>query len=152
MKPLILIAGTMDVHRRYYELVQKSGMNAQMLSYRAGEAFPYSSLQNLSFDLLLLPGGGDFDPAFYGETAAGAKPCSSSMSFSVADFCRICPKITCITILTQWGTPFIPSSFCRSLPYRQTKNMPCISHHRKKHLLPNGKSKCFLHFLPDFLL
>ena len=74
MKPLILIAGTMDVHRRYYELVQKSGMNAQMLSYRAGEAFPYSSLQNLSFDLLLLPGGGDFDPAFYGETAAGAKP------------------------------------------------------------------------------
>ena len=48
MKPLILIAGTMDVHRRYYELVQKSGMNAQMLSYRAGEAFPYSSLQNLS--------------------------------------------------------------------------------------------------------
>ena len=61
MKPLILIAGTMDVHRRYYELVQKSGMNAQMLSYRAGETFPYSSLQNLSFDLLLLPGGGDFD-------------------------------------------------------------------------------------------
>ena len=56
MKPLILIAGTMDVHRRYYELVQKSGMNAQMLSYRAGEAFPYSTLQNLSFDLLLLPG------------------------------------------------------------------------------------------------
>ena len=43
MKPLILIAGTMDVHRRYYELVQKSGMNAQMLSYRAGEAFPYST-------------------------------------------------------------------------------------------------------------
>ena len=74
MKPLILIAGTMDVHRRYYELVQKSGMNAQMLSYRAGEAFPYSTLQNLSFDLLLLPGGGDFDPAFYGENAAGANP------------------------------------------------------------------------------
>ena len=49
MKPLILIAGTMDVHKRYYELVQKSGMNAQMLSYRAGEAFPYSSLQSLSF-------------------------------------------------------------------------------------------------------
>lgn len=181
MKPLILIAGTMDVHRRYYELVQKSGMNAQMLSYRAGEAFPYSSLQNLSFDLLLLPGGGDFDPAFYGETAAGAKPSDGMLDlmqfqllqlalvrkkpvigickgmqlihvFSVADFCRICPKITCIIILTQWGTPFIPSSFCRSLPYRQTKNMPCISHHRKKHLLPNGKSKCFLHFLPDFLL
>lgn len=74
MKPLILIAGTMDVHKRYYDLVQKSGMNAQMLSYRIGESFPYSTLQNLSFDLLLLPGGGDFDPAFYGETAAGAKP------------------------------------------------------------------------------
>lgn len=74
MKPLILIAGTMDIHRRYYELVQKSGMNAQMLSYRIGEAFPYSTLQNLSFDLLLLPGGGDFDPAFYGEKTAGAKP------------------------------------------------------------------------------
>ena len=74
MKPLILIAGTMDIHRRYYELVQKSGMNAQMLSYRTGEAFPYSTLQNLSFDLLLLPGGGDFDPAFYGEKNAGAKP------------------------------------------------------------------------------
>lgn len=74
MKPLILIAGTMDVHRRYYELVQKSGMNAQMLSYRTGEAFPYSSLQSLSFDMLLLPGGGDFDPAFYGENNAGSKP------------------------------------------------------------------------------
>ena len=154
MKPLILIAGTMDVHRRYYELVQKSGMNAQMLSYRAGEAFPYSTLQNLSFDLLLLPGGGDFDPAFYGENAAGvsAKECSSSMSFSVANFYRICPKITCIITLTQRRTPSIPSSFCRSLPYRRTKNMPYIFHHRKKHLLPNGKSKCFLHFLPDFLL
>lgn len=79
MKPLILIAGTMDVHRRYYELVQKSGMNAQMLSYRIGEAFPYSTLQNLSFDLLLLPGGGDFDPAFYGEETAGANPSSDGM-------------------------------------------------------------------------
>lgn len=74
MKPSILIAGTMDVHRRYYDMIQKSGMNAQMLSYHQGEAFPYSTLQNLSFDLLLLPGGGDFDPAFYGEKAAGAKP------------------------------------------------------------------------------
>ena len=64
MKPLILIAGTMDVHRRYYELVQKSGMNAQMLSYRAGEAFPYSSLQNLSFDLLLCPAAATLIPPF----------------------------------------------------------------------------------------
>lgn len=72
MKPLILIAGTMKVHKRYYDMIQKSGMNAQMLSYRQGEAFPYSTLQNLSFDLLLLPGGGDFDPAFYGEKNAGA--------------------------------------------------------------------------------
>ena len=64
MKPLILIAGTMDVHRRYYELVQKSGMNAQMLSYRAGKPFHTAACKTFRLICSFCPAAATLIPPF----------------------------------------------------------------------------------------
>ena len=64
--PIALLAGTGDTHAAYLSFFQSVGYHVISLDLISDNHFPYMhSLYELSYDLLILPGGGDFSPALY---------------------------------------------------------------------------------------
>lgn len=63
---MALIAADFPDSRNYVSLLRRAGFSAINLRYDSASAYPaMSSLSCLNYDLLVLPGGGDFSEALY---------------------------------------------------------------------------------------
>lgn len=72
-KSKILIAASPSLSPRYRQAVENGGFHAIHPFIKSPESFPaFSDLLSLSFDLLLLPGGGDISPGLYNQKNLGS--------------------------------------------------------------------------------
>lgn len=73
-KSKILIAASPSMSARYYQAVENGGFRSISPFAETPDYFPVlSDLPSLSFDLLLLPGGGDISPGLYNQKKHGSR-------------------------------------------------------------------------------